>query len=353
MPNGKNVFFSIIVPVYNCEKYLKKTLDSICNQNFHLFEVLLIDDGSTDNSGVICEDYSKVNSKFKVIHKGNTGVSDTRNEGIRKSTGKYLLFFDSDDYVEPNYLGDMYNLIKKHNCDLINTGFYSEVETNNSNTYDKIFIDEKYYADSDSINEDLVYLWDSHMLYNVWNKVYSSKIIKDNNLYFPNFNFGEDMWFNQKYLDLVKTFYNSDKCYYHYIKERKGSLTSKFNPNLFNLRIKEYLEFNDYFIKHGLTEKEYLEFSSRRFIERVLGCIENICSSKLDNKSKKSKIKLILNDSITREALAHIKPRSLKIKVLLVPVKLKSALLTYFVFNRVSNIRKFSPILFNKLKNRR
>lgn len=97
---------SVIIPVYNVEKYLKRCVDSICNQTYKELEVLLVDDGSDDSSPEICEEYVKVDERISVIHKKNGGLSDARNIGVQHATGKFVYFCDSDDYIEPNLIED-------------------------------------------------------------------------------------------------------------------------------------------------------------------------------------------------------------------------------------------------------
>lgn len=109
---------SVIVPVYNVEQYLKKCIDSIIAQTYENIEIILIDDGSTDNSGTICDDYKIKNPKIRVFHKINGGLSSARNLGIEKSKGKYLTFVDSDDTIEKDYIEYLYNLIKKYNTEM-------------------------------------------------------------------------------------------------------------------------------------------------------------------------------------------------------------------------------------------
>ena len=109
----ENDLISVIVPVYNAENYLKECIDSILYQSYSNLEILLINDESTDNSGKICEEYSKKDKRIKVFHKKNGGAADCRNFGIKKSSGNYITFIDSDDYVKNNYVKDMLDLIKK------------------------------------------------------------------------------------------------------------------------------------------------------------------------------------------------------------------------------------------------
>ena len=109
---------SIIVPVYNVEKYLKKCIDSIINQTYKNIEIILVDDGSKDSSGRICDEYIEKDKRIVTIHKKNGGLSDARNEGIKKATGKYLSFIDSDDYIEENMIGNLYKSIIENDSDI-------------------------------------------------------------------------------------------------------------------------------------------------------------------------------------------------------------------------------------------
>lgn len=117
------LFFSIIVPVYNVETYLKRCLDNLKNQTYNNFEVLLIDDGSTDKSGLICDEYSSRDKRFKVYHKENEGVSSARNLGISEASGDYITFVDSDDWIDITYLSFVTELLEEANPDLLVNSF--------------------------------------------------------------------------------------------------------------------------------------------------------------------------------------------------------------------------------------
>ena len=107
---------SVILPVYNVEKYLRKCLDSVINQTYKNLEIILVNDGSTDNSGKICEEYALNDKRIKVIHKENGGISSARNAAIDIAKGQYITFIDSDDDVELDYIGYLYDILKKFNC---------------------------------------------------------------------------------------------------------------------------------------------------------------------------------------------------------------------------------------------
>ena len=118
---------SIIVPVYNAEKTIGRCIDSILGQQYTDFELLLVDDGSKDGSGAICDSYALADSRVQVIHKENTGVSDTRNIGISRARGVYLQFLDSDDWITPDATKLLVEAAGEHNCDLVISDFYRVV----------------------------------------------------------------------------------------------------------------------------------------------------------------------------------------------------------------------------------
>lgn len=352
----KNEKISIIIPVYDCEKYLSRCLDSILIQQYNNYEIILIDDGSKDNSGKICDDYASEDRRIKVIHKKNEGVSKARNDGLKKISGKYVCFLDSDDYLDYGYFEEISRILNENNnVNLINFGFHSDVDNLDFKTLSSDIINyhEKMYNSSDEIRKDFVNLWDNTMLYNIWNKVYSRKIIEDNNIRFPHYNWGEDVEFNRMYLEHIDSMYNSSKCFYHYIREREGAATKNYKPEIFDIRKKEFKEFNDYFERWNIKKEDYYEFSCRRYSERVLGCIENVYCSDMKFSERYSEIKKMVNDPVTRKTLKYAQPKSKKIEIMLIPIKLKSVLIT-MLMGRVFNVVKTKcPDLFNKLKNRR
>lgn len=115
---------SVIMPVYKAEKYLDRSITSVLNQSYSDFELLLIDDGSPDNSGALCDEWTKKDARIKVFHKPNGGTSDARNFGIEKAQGDYITFIDCDDYVMPHWLNDMYSAAQKTGADIVKSGIY-------------------------------------------------------------------------------------------------------------------------------------------------------------------------------------------------------------------------------------
>ena len=348
--------YSIIVPIYNCATFLPRCIESITRQASNNVELILIDDGSKDESGKVCDEYAEKNKIIKVIHKKNEGQSKARNDGLEISKGKYILFIDADDYLNDGYFDEIEKILEiNKDVELINFGFYSDVDDEKFNTLssDVVNYKEIFYKNKNEIKKEYVSLWDNTMLYNIWNKVYIKKIIKENNIKFYKSDWGEDVEFNKNYLDVISNLYNSNKCFYHYVRERQGASTKKYKENFFEIRKKEFINFNNYFEKWEINKNDYYEFSCRRYIERVLGCIENVYCSNMNFSKRKQEIKKIITDSCTREALKYAIPKSKKIKIMLLPIKIKSTLLTMLMGKTFNILKNKYPSLFNKLKNRR
>ena len=209
--------YSIIVPVYNTSKYLNRCIDSILSQTYDQFELLLIDDGSTDNSFRLCVDYCKIDKRIRVYKKSNGGVSSARNLGLQMAKGENIIFIDSDDYVEPTLL----ETVSSFNEDLI---------VYNSELNGCQMIIQKN-LDKDFFSGDLK----DKILYFPVNKVFSSKIIKDNKLEFEeSIKIGEDMLFCYDYLRCSNSIRFLDEKLYHYVVRNDSSMN---NSN------KDYLQF--------------------------------------------------------------------------------------------------------------
>lgn len=211
---------AIIVPVYNAEQYLKECLESIISQTYNNIEIILIDDGSTDNSGNICDEYAIKDKRIRVFHNENRGVSYSRNLGISKATSKYLLFVDSDDVVKKEYVYELIKPIKKEDYDLV---ICNKIDIYlPKNKQNEIFIDEKIL--SRNFIDDYYLLIE--LLKAPYVKLYKKEIIKRNNIEFPiNVNSSEDQRFNFEYFKHVKKYFFVNKSLYVYFHRKNNSLS--------------------------------------------------------------------------------------------------------------------------------
>ena len=187
MNDSKKV--SIVVPVYKSEKYLRKLIESMIKQTYSNIEIILVDDGSPDNSGVICDEYANKDSRILVIHKENGGTCDARNTGLKKASGYYLMFADGDDWLEEDCVEYLVKLIEDNNADMSMTDSIFTTRNHKQNDKDNIRVWSKQKAVAGIINTFIIPV-------GPWNKMYSMKIIKENNISFSVPWFGEGLYFS-------------------------------------------------------------------------------------------------------------------------------------------------------------
>lgn len=215
---------SIIIPVYKVEKYLPRCIESVLNQTYKNFELILVDDGSPDNSGKICDEYALKDERIKVIHKENGGVSSARNAGIDVAKGEFINFIDSDDWVPSNSLQTLLAGIS-NDCD-ISVGSF---ENRDVKIRKKPLNVSKIYISDLKIERNLRIL-ERDEFHGPWGKIYKSKIIKENNLKFPSgVKFGEDALFVKEYLKYCNIIKTTDITVYYYNRLNYDAMTKKFS----------------------------------------------------------------------------------------------------------------------------
>lgn len=307
---------SIIVPIYNVEKYLKECLDSLINQTYSNLEIILVDDGSTDNCPTICNEYAKMDTRIKVIHKKNAGLSEARNSGMEISTGEYIAFVDSDDYVRKDMYEKMMISINEKKADIVMSGF-SRID-DNKNIIDFLLpLDKNFYSDKEILEGILLPMigslpkdtLDVKIEMSVWKCLYSNEIIKKHQLRFISERkyISEDIIFHLEYFKYVNRLAIVNEALYVY-RLNNTSLTKKYNPNRFEKEKILYLEINNRIteinIEQEKKEEAYLR-EKRSFLMRTRNCIKaEIKNKTLKDKKKRERIKMILEDNVVREVLA-------------------------------------------------
>lgn len=254
-------FVSLIIPVYNAEKYLRRCLTSAMEQTFKDMEILVVNDGSTDESLAICQEYAQMDPRFHIINKENTGVSDSRNRAIQIAKGDYLQFMDSDDWLTPDATETFVYAAQKFNCDLVIADFYR---------VDKAVFTEKQHIRERGLltrEQFATYMMQdpADFYYGVlWNKLYRRQVIADNHLEMDaQMRWCEDFLFNLSFIRHAETFTAVQTPVYYYMK-RKGSLVStdwkKANAVLLKFRLlKEYKEL---YQSIGLYEENELKINA-------------------------------------------------------------------------------------------
>jgi len=244
---------SIIVPVYNVEKYIKKCLDTLVNQTLKDIEIIIVNDGSTDDSSTIIEGYKeKYSEKIISLEKENGGLSDARNFGIKYATGEYIAFLDSDDYVETNMYEEMYNKAKQEKSDMVECDFIWEYPKKN-----KIDIGIKY----NNKKEMLI-----HARVVAWNKLIKKDIIDKVKVEFPKGLRYEDIEFFYKLIPYLNKISFVKKPFVHYI-QRENSISNKQNEktaDIFEIldNVINYYKVNDLYEEY----KEEIEYNYARYL---------------------------------------------------------------------------------------
>ena len=209
---------SIIVPIYNVEKYLRDCIESIINQTYTNIEIILVNDGSTDSSLEICKEYAEKNDKIKIVNKKNGGLSDARNYGLEHATGKYIMFVDSDDYLALNSCEVLYNAIKDTEFEFVTANFaFTDSE---GIPWKRPMFSDKFQNTPLDIEDykKSFYLVNSA----VWNKIFKKEFLDNNHLKFEVGLLAEDAVFTTlAFLKAKKTYYIKDIVYYYRQREIK------------------------------------------------------------------------------------------------------------------------------------
>ncbi|MBO7244764.1 MAG: glycosyltransferase [Alphaproteobacteria bacterium] len=242
---------SVIVPVYNVEKFLPKCLDSILNQTFKDFEVIILDDGSTDKSAKILDEYAKKETRFKIIHKENSGYGSSMNLGISQATGDYISIVEPDDFIDETMFEKLYSIANKEKADVVKSNYYSFVTATNKST-PKIGIKEDTKISNPNIKDILTLL---KLGPTIWTALYRRAFLVQNNIQFlnsPGASY-QDLGFNFKTLIMAKKIALTNQAYYHYRTDNEGS--SVKNPNKIFCVCDEFKEIERYIKEQNKYEE--------------------------------------------------------------------------------------------------
>lgn len=255
---------SVIIPVYNCIRTLDKCIEAICAQTIEDWELLLVDDGSTDGSDRLCDRFASEDARIHAFHKPNGGVSSARNMGLDHAKGEYVMFCDSDDWVEPEWCEQLYLAeIENPSCQPICNYFRSAPDRETINREAQCQALEERIA-----KEDFFSLNQYELLGIPWNKIFRRTILEENHIRFrPELSLGEDLVFNLDYLHcLTDGFVFINKPLYHYTVGSTDSLSSKYYPDLSGIYQKVYLQVKDELRSiPGAYEKWALEYAYSYF----------------------------------------------------------------------------------------
>ena len=272
---AKDLRFSIVIPIYNASAYLPRAVEDILHQTYENWELLLVDDKSTDEGGSIAEAYAEKDGRIRVFHhEENLGVSAARNTGIAHAAGDYLLLLDADDGYEPELLDKLFYVLTEHSSDVVVYGFWEEYLEGDKKTYEKEFVTETLYlTDPEKIHRTVYDLNKMTMYGYPWNKAYRLSYLREGGHVFGGDSFGEDILFNISVFQNITSLQLLGEPMYHYINRQneKERLTGKYLPEYFDcqkkrvtalLKQQELWGSVDEEIRGGISEEYFRSFFS-------------------------------------------------------------------------------------------
>ena len=289
---------SVIIPVYNVEEYLRECIDSVLSQTYENYEIILVDDGSTDNSGKICDEYAEKNNKITVIHKENGGLSDARNTGLSLANGEYIYFLDSDDYIIPETFAELVSAIKKDNSDFVFFDAKSFEDENKSFNIEQRYVRKKKYETAKG-EEVLTQLLNNKEYHSSVPLCFIKKeLLEKEKLNFINGIFYEDTIFTYKLFMLASSVSYCSKPLYYRRYRNASIMTTKKNKRYFDSICRVYEEVLNFSKKenklHLAVAKKYIArcaFNVFNNYEKLNREDKNNCKNKLSEIKK-----IILND---------------------------------------------------------
>ena len=290
----KDVLLTVVIPVYNVEKYLKRCIESILIQEWKNYDILLVDDGSTESSPQICDDYAKVYDFISVIHKKNGGLSEARNTGISHAKGDYVYFPDSDDWLEPQTFKELADVLESQEFDIVS--FNREFVKGEEDPIVSDPLVTQVYEGKDAFVQMLKH---SYITGFANDKIYKKSLFIDNNISFPKGKYYEDLGTNYKLFLSAENVFATNQKYYHYLIDNPDSITQSWNEQKFSDMFEFYKDiFYSDFVRSRLNQEE-LQISQLYYVNGLIHILASLYKSKLDKKY------IDITDQVKQELLKH------------------------------------------------
>ena len=345
-------FISIIMPVYNVEKYIVKSIESVLAQTFTDFELLLVDDCSPDESGKICDEFAKKDKRIKVVHLPvNGGVANARNTLMGNTNGEYLCFLDSDDHFDRNMLQILADSVKKNPAQVVVFGLIEEYYNDDGvlKSTKTVSCEEKVIKDKKELRKEILKLEAKDLYGYPCNKMYNIKYLEETDAWFPLMRFNEDIIFNIDFFMDAQFCNMLDFAPYHYVKHT-GSTTGSFIPTYYQdimVKIDRLYSQLEYWDMHS---KENIEFLAMRYTRYLFSALERNCDkrSKMSHKDRKKFFKEVVKTERFLKLSKHLNGSGY-IGILAKILKTRSLFLCLLVARVIFFVKRFLPKLFVKL----
>lgn len=311
---NKNPKISIIVPVYNAEKYIDRCMQSIYAQTLDDYEIILVNDGSKDNSLSICEGYAKKDNRVRVVDKENGGAGSARNAGIELATGEYLAFPDVDDWFEKEMYGELYALAKAGDYDIAFSGVnYYQQGQNGDMVYSRTAVCKPVrFETQEECRKNVMDLFPTTTIFDVpWNKLYKRELVVENGIKFRDIRRCQDAMFNLDVYHFAKKVVACDKAYYNYMENTQADVWRKFPKTYYDIIIVYNTHLIELLKEWGVYEGEIKTHYDTSF---VIGLYESakMCDNPnwgFSKKEQKEYVEKIFSDERALNALSNASVR--------------------------------------------
>lgn len=342
---------SIIVPVYGVEDYVERLVRSALAQSYTNFELLLVDDGSRDASGEICDRLALEDPRITVFHKENGGAPVARNYAMGQAKGRYYYFADADDWMEPGLLEGLVTLAERHDASLTICGFYIDTYTSDADYVSEVKSLPDGVFDQHQFRRNAYRFFEQNLLFTPWNKLFRRDFVDSRGLLYPG-TFWDDVPFSFSVLRDVDKVANTSLPYYHFIKKRSESETARYREGVFEKNEELHGIFVDLYNHWGIDDDNSKDMIARRYIDRSFVTLDNIVSP--DNKgsrpSKIAAVKQFLDSPNFAASLPRARYSSLYMKLMCVPLRLGNPYLVYVEGRTISWVKRRGARIFSWLK---
>ena len=345
---------SVIIPAYNVDRFIGRAIESLQNQTMRNFELIIVDDGSTDRTGQVADRMAERDIRIDVIHTENQGAAAARNVALDRARGEFVHFVDGDDWVEPTMLADLVEIAEEDDLDLVIAGFYIETYYGDADQHTTELKSQPTcrYASQQEFRSGAWRLFDTNLLYTPWNKLLRRSYLERIHARFKP-TFWDDFPFVLDVIRDIERVAVTERAYYHFIRLRAESETARWRPNMYEKREEEHGWMLDLYEHWGLSgDPASVEMVQRRYAERLVGCIENVCnpSCKLTDAEKREQVEQMIGSERAQLAVSIAQPRSRMMKLMLMPVRRRDAGLALAEGRFISFVKRHNTKLFATLK---
>lgn len=343
---------SIIIPVYNVEKYIGTCIESIIGQSYEALDIILVNNQSTDKSPQICQEYAEKDKRIRVIDcEKNEGPGKARELGCQQAKGQWICYVDSDDYIEPDTFEKISSYIKS-DADIYVFGFLMCYEDKHDRVISQevILPKRQIVTEASKMGSLVMELEQQRVIPYMWNKVYKTEFLRRNSVDFVKTTLMEDFFYNMQAFSCAEHVEVCDYAFYHYRRPYQATLATVYRADFFELSKQRYRTYEAFLQEKGEDDPKYWQMAYTSYIKHLLACLSRDAGCGLSGKQKRSNGKMYLEDSLTVEILDKYQADSWKLKLIVSFLKTKNTWVSTALGTCVYLTQNKLKTLYHKVK---